>query len=237
MALARKRAGMTQNQLATKMGEHYDQTLLSRVETGKAGLAAEGMAKAAKALGVSIDYICGLTDDPTPARQLAEGSSPRNTGSPDVVLVPMVAAVVGSEGDKEEYDATILEQLPLPSRWLKECGSNPDNCHVLSVKGDLMAPTLPDGCSILVDVNVQEYRDDGIFLLQFEQRVIERTLKYLMPLRLTLDKGSYGGAEYEDWHVSFDKSKESTWPLKLYDVKSVIGEVLMVVAFPHRAEN
>ena len=66
LASARKRAGMSQRQLATKMGGRYDQTIVSRVETGKSGFLGEGLVRAAEILAVSIDYLLGLTNDPTP---------------------------------------------------------------------------------------------------------------------------------------------------------------------------
>lgn len=232
VALARKRAGMSQRQLATEMGERYDQTMISRVETGRSWLGCDALFKVVMVLGVSIDYLFGLTDDPTPASQLVKADGSHDSLHADIALVPRVAAVVGSGTGKEEYDATILERLPFSHRWLAEHGINPDNCHLIEVQGDLMEPTIPDGCSILVDVSVQEFKDDSIFLLQFQQRIIERTLKYLTPVRLTLDSGVYEGAPYNDWHISFDKDSKLSWPLSLYDVTNVIGEVLMVLTVP-----
>ena len=232
VALARKRAGMSQRQLATEMGERYDQTMISRVETGKSWFGRDALFNAAMALGVSIDYLFGLTDDPTPVCQLAKADGPHDSPYADIALVPRVAAVVGSGTGREEYDATVLERLPFSHRWLAERGIDPDHCHLIEVQGDLMEPTIPDGCSILVDVSVQEFKDDSIFLLQFQQQIIERILKYLTPVRLTLDSGIYEGAPYNDWYISFDKDSELRWPLRLYDVTNVIGEVLMVLTVP-----
>ena len=230
VALARKRARMSQRQLAAEMGERYDQTMISRIETGRSWLGREALSKAAMVLGVSIDYLFGLTDDPTPVSQLVKEGSPHNSNFPVTALVSRVAAVVGTGA--EDYDATVLERLPFPRRWLEEQGINPDDCHLVSVQGDLMEPAIPDGCSILVDVSVQEVRHDGIFLLQFQQQIIERTMKYLTPVRLTLDSGIYEGVPYNHWYISFDKDSNLRWPLSLYEVENVIGEVLMVLADP-----
>ncbi len=71
MAAARKRAGLLQVELAVEMGDRYDQTMISHVEAGRSGLVGDGLAKAAKALAVSTDYLLGLTDDPTPACKLS----------------------------------------------------------------------------------------------------------------------------------------------------------------------
>ena len=66
LAEARKRAGFTQGRLATELGERYDHTMISHVEAGRSGLLLDGAAKAAQVLDTSLDYLLGLTDDPTP---------------------------------------------------------------------------------------------------------------------------------------------------------------------------
>ena len=67
---SRKRAGLTQGKLADAMGDRYDRTMISHVETGRSGLVADGMASAAQTLNVSTDYLLGLSEDPTPGGQV-----------------------------------------------------------------------------------------------------------------------------------------------------------------------
>ena len=232
IASARKRASLSQRQLASAMGGRYDQTMISHVESGRSGLVGEGLSKAATVLGVSIDYLFGLTDNPTPVDLLAKANGENQEESVDIVLVPKVAAIVGSDSGNDEYDSTILDKIPFSREWLRERGVDPDKCRLVDVKGDLMNPTVPDGCPIFVNVDVTEFKDNSVFLLQFEQRIIERILKYLMPVRLTLEKGISEGTAYEDWYLSFDRDKDSRWPLALYDVKRVIGEVPTAVIRP-----
>ena len=69
---ARTAADMWQADLAAAMGERYDQTIVSAVEHGRSSLRLDGLAKAAVALGVSTDYLLGLTDVPTPLAELAQ---------------------------------------------------------------------------------------------------------------------------------------------------------------------
>ena len=45
--------------------------MISNVETGRSALLLDGAVKAAQTLGVSLDYLTGLTDDERPAAQLA----------------------------------------------------------------------------------------------------------------------------------------------------------------------
>ena len=72
LAEARKKAGLDQVDLAVALGDRYDQPMISRVESGNRTLRLDGLVKAAQELKVSIDYLLGLTDDPTPAVQLSE---------------------------------------------------------------------------------------------------------------------------------------------------------------------
>ena len=62
----RKRAGLTQTELAVALGDRYTGSMISMVEHNHSGLLLDGATKAAQVLNVSLDYLVGLTDDPTP---------------------------------------------------------------------------------------------------------------------------------------------------------------------------
>ena len=63
---SRKRAGLSQHRFAIELGERYDQSMISHIEGGRSGLVRDGLVRAAQVLDVSVDYLLGLTDDPTP---------------------------------------------------------------------------------------------------------------------------------------------------------------------------
>ena len=67
LAAARKRAKMTQLELAAAMGERYDRSMIGHVEHDRSALLLEGAVRAAEVLGVSLDYLAGLTKNPKPA--------------------------------------------------------------------------------------------------------------------------------------------------------------------------
>ena len=246
MASARKRAGLSQRQLAGAMGGRYDQTMISHVESGRSGLLGEGLCKVATVLGVSIDYLFGITDDPTPADQLT-----RATDADDIVRFPMVAAVAGSAAEKivgsgvggPVYNATVLEVVSFSRGFLKELGVTSENCHLVKIQGDRMEPTLPDGCTVIVDLDSQAYKDDGIFLLQFHQRILERYIRSLEPVRLIVEKGIFEDPDYEDWRIWYDNCKykydghDSNRLLRYCNVDRVIGEVVAIVTTPPKSRN
>jgi transcriptional regulator with XRE-family HTH domain len=69
-AIRQDRMKVTQQELADLM--HAPRTWVSDLENGgQRGIAFETVARFAKALEVSADYLLGLTDDPTPALRRA----------------------------------------------------------------------------------------------------------------------------------------------------------------------
>ena len=70
LAAARKGARLRQADLPVSLGDPYDQTMISHVESVHSVLLLDWAVKAARKLGVSLDYLVGLTDDPTPSAEL-----------------------------------------------------------------------------------------------------------------------------------------------------------------------
>ena len=60
------KAGKSQNELAMVLGTPYNQQMISEVERGQGNLPLDRAALAVQEIGVSLDYLAGLTDDPTP---------------------------------------------------------------------------------------------------------------------------------------------------------------------------
>ena len=81
-----------------------------------------------------------------------------------------LAAAAG--GGALELDETVTGCIAFRRDWLDRHGIDPTQCTVIGVEGESMEPTLPDGCSILVDrarrrrlvghVYVVRSPDDGI---------------------------------------------------------------------------
>ena len=56
--------------------------------------------------------------------------------------------------------------------WLEERGLNAEECIVIVYKGQSMAPTLPDGCSILVDQSSREWEPPRLLLLRTDEGLV-----------------------------------------------------------------
>ena len=65
-----------------------------------------------------------------------------------------------------------------PSELLARLGVDPAQCAVIGVRGESMEPTLPDGCSILVDRAHRGRRSGGVYVLRTtDEIVVKRCVK------------------------------------------------------------
>ena len=230
-AEARKRAGLSQVDLAVAMGERYDAPMISNVEAGRRSIRLDGLANAARELQVSTDYLLGLTDDPTPyshlVRRLAQlDALEHEIGDPSGfrIDVPSVEIQGGSDLADTRYaeiheveaaagnerlvdDVPIQGHLAFQRDWLRRNRINANRCTVIKVHGDSMEPTLPDGCSILVDHSRRTRRRGRIYVLQNEDSVMVKR----------------AGREKSGWLILSDNPY---WPVAPWpEGAEVIGEV------------
>ena len=93
---ARRRAGLTQAEMAQALGR--DRSLISHLERGHTGKMADILRNVAQHLGVSADYLLGLTD------------SPVNSASEMRELYEALRSLLEESGGKiEELTAAIRE--------------------------------------------------------------------------------------------------------------------------------
>ena len=179
MAASRTQAGMSQRQLAAALGRRYDRTMIGHVENGRSGILLDGAVRAAQVLGVSLDYLTGLTDDPLPSAQLSAllGPGPRGAadapGSRPVDTIELAAA---AGGGAMVFDETPVGRIWFRRDWLDGLGLDATQCSVIGVIGDSMEPTLPDGCKILVDRASRSRRNGRIFVLRTGEGLVAKRL-------------------------------------------------------------
>ena len=127
--------------------------------------------------------------------------------SPVRLLEFASAAGVGAE----VYDETPVGLLWFRNDWLQSHSIDPEQSNIISVRGESMEPTLPDGCSILVDRKRREPHEDRIYVMRTEEGLVVK--------RLGLD-------EEGDWQI---ESEHSAWPPAPWtDTTEIIGEVRWV---------
>ena len=184
---ARKASGLLQVELAVAMGDRYDSGTISRVETGKSSLRLDGLVNAAKELKVSTDYLLGLTDDPaivqqrstTDPRTIAESRAdygPSNYDPTDRRPVEVLEIASAAGVGAEVFDETPVGLLWFRNDWLDSHAIDPKQCNIISVQGNSMEPTLPDGCSILVDRKRREPNEGRIYVMRTEEGLVVKRL-------------------------------------------------------------
>ncbi len=190
-------------ELAAAIGK--DRTLITHVEAERKALRFESSRRAAQALNVSLDYLAGLTDDPSSAatRESESASGVR------YIEVRQLAAAAG--GGASVWDETVTGHLAFARDWLERHAIDPAQCTVIGVSGESMEPTLPDGCSILVDRSQRQPQDGHIYVLRTDDGLVVK--------RLRRDEAG-------QWQL---QSEHPGWPaVPLASTAEVIGEVRWV---------
>ena len=82
------------------------------------------------------------------------------------------AAGVGAE----VYDETPVGLLWFRNDWLLSHSIDPEQSNIISVRGESMEPTLPDGCSILVDRKRREPHQGRIYVMRTEEGLVVKRL-------------------------------------------------------------
>ena len=63
----------------------------------------------------------------------------------------------------EELEPEDEDGLLLPTAWFGARGINPDVCVIVSVRGDSMAPGIPDGSLVLIDCATKIVHKAGVY--------------------------------------------------------------------------
>ena len=193
------------------------------VECGRSRMRVDKLATAARALDVSTDYLYGLTEDATPAEQLARALAAATGGQPlddrnargasradgDYIGVYTLATSAG--GGAVAYDERVTGRLKFRKTWLARYGLVARNCRVIGVIGESMEPTLAEGCSILVNHASRRRHLGHIYVV--------RTGDGLVVTRAGRDSS---GA----WLLVSDNPDKLTWPNRPWPPDAeIVGEV------------
>ena len=157
------------------------------VEHNHRALLFDGATKAARELGVSLDYLAGLTDNPEPAATLAakvselEDASARprsdtpHAGIHRIALTEDTAALAAGSGiAADEY---VVDYVPFRDDWLSSHDLKPAHCQVTYVSGRSMEPTLQHRAVVLVDFQRTVRRHNKIFAVRTEEGPVVKRLR------------------------------------------------------------
>ena len=218
----RQRRGLSQTDLALITGTSCSQ--ISGVEREDAGTSLRTAIIIAIGLKTSLDYLVGLVDDPTPAREraaelaiktarirdLEEGhAEPLAPDWRDHVAIDQLDTTVGADGLVREE--TVIRRLKFPHPWLRRYGLRAHQCRIVRMTGEAMEPTIPDGSAILVDTAATDRRDGAIAVVRIGGRQVVKRI---------LDDPEAG------WLLANDHPDKAGWPTEPWPEDAVlVGEV------------
>ena len=189
----REELGMSQTQLAEKAG-YTDKTAISKIELGKQDLSQTRLAKIAEALCISPLVLMGYTDE-----RIGEELSQ------NLVTIEHIASISAGYGRVADQD--VQERVTIPRFLLK--GYPPQECKMLTVKGNSMYPRFMDGDKVVfhlqrsVDsesIAVIQYGTDEITLKKVRYERGKNWLE-LIPLNPEYQPKRIEGADLETCHV------------------------------------
>lgn len=182
---ARKLRGMSQSELATRIGTSSNQICM--IEGGQSGSSLRTMVAAASTLNVSLDFLAGLVKVPDSARELlyklqqkdAQILDMRSTyrevePRDDIAHIELMD--VHTSAGAVEHGEGVKTMIEFSGRWLQDRGLEPNQCRVISVVGESMEPTLADGSQILVDLSRRARRHDRICVVEIDNELVVKRI-------------------------------------------------------------
>ena len=228
-----EKRGRSAYSVATALGRAPN--WLYQVINGKDGILLPTLREVAAELGVTVGSLVdppngtGLTDYPTPSaelraqvEELSANRSPANDLADNAALVETSFETTRPPGAQPvsvrrlqtaagsgalDLDEEVKTYAYFREEWLKRRGLVAEKCSIISVMGESMEPTLPDGCVVLLDHNRRSRHKGKIFVVRTEDGLVVK--------RAGKDPGGR-------WQLVSD---HPAWPPQPWARATVIGEV------------
>lgn len=176
LKLWRKSKRLTQDKLASALG--YTQGLIGQIERGSTGLSREFLTKLSVTYGLSADWLLtGLGDmsqsgldqfvarigTALPPDLEAPAHGDLRFDGMEFSYVRRMELSVSAGSGVVALDDGVAWGMSLPTSWFSRNQVNADLVVMVRVRGDSMAPTIPDGANILVHLAEKTPERPGIF--------------------------------------------------------------------------
>ena len=93
-------------------------------------------------------------------------------GAPGARPIPIRELAGAAGGGAVDLDETIVGHLHFRREWLDRQAIDPTQADVIQVRGESMEPTLPDGCSILMDRRRRAPRSGRIYVVRTDEGIV-----------------------------------------------------------------
>ncbi|MDE2927407.1 MAG: hypothetical protein OXT71_13505 [Acidobacteriota bacterium] len=140
--------------LAAALGDRYEQTMIFHVVSGHSTLLMDSTVKAEHKLSVSLDNLVGMTVDLTPSAELTiEEITPEIRQLPGGRPMPVCKLRTAAGSEALDPDEEVKAYAYFLYEWLSRQRLVSERFSIISVMGESIEPTLPQGCVILLDHN------------------------------------------------------------------------------------
>lgn len=187
-------------ELAEAVG--VDAANISRLETGKQKQFSEQtLNRLAQALGVKVtDLFTSLENESTVCINSKTDSSARKDIDVYRVEVLDVSASAGSGHIQGSDVIDVIHAIEYSNDQavIMFGGRTSTGVKVINVRGDSMASTIEPGDLIFVDVNINEFDGDGIYVFGFDGKVYVKRLQMIPDQLLVISDNP----KYREWNIT-----------------------------------
>ena len=142
---------------------------------------------------------------------LAAGAANEDAIPPGARPVDVVELAAAAGGGAEAADERVAGRIWFARAWLDSRGLDATRCAVIGVRGDSMNPTLPEGCSILVDRSRTRRRPGRIYVVRVDDSlVVKRAAREASRWLLASDNDAPGYAPIP-WPADAETIGEVRW--------------------------
>lgn len=191
--------GMTISDMAEAIG--IDGANISRMETGKQkSFTEQSLSSYAKALGVEISELFTPLENETTVYKNSDSNSEQGKEGP-VFRVEMldISASAGGGYIQGSDVIDVIRSIEYNSERAVALfgGRTPDSVKVINVRGDSMADTIEPGDLIFVDISVNDFDGDGIYVFGFDDKIYVKRLQMIPDKLLVISDNP----KYREWSI------------------------------------
>lgn len=183
---------LTQRELASRLG--VSQSFVGNIEAGRSEPSRNFLRKLTETFDVSADWLLYgiggmIQKSGTESFSLPVPSDDIMRHMRDFKLIPRMELCVSAGTGLVPVDDEYAGALAFSDTWIKKNSINAQLSVLVSVKGDSMAPTIPDGALVLVHLPENHVEREGIYAFN---RADCSFIKRLVPS--SLDKSGRPGS-------------------------------------------
>lgn len=188
---ARSEAGLTQTQLASEIG--VSQNAIQKIEKGGE---TKYIIQLAKVLDVSAEWLQFGT---------GEMKATEAEDEEEIVIDVLDHAASAGYGAYNGDMVEIVRQLRYVPEQFHQLfrGMNPEKIRVVSAKGDSMQPTIDHGDLLFLDISINYFDGDGIYVFNYgDYNYVKRLQKAGRTLRVISDNSEL----YAKWELEGEEA-------------------------------